>query len=706
MTVSSKTFNTDGYVNMMNKYGTMRDASEHYNFSQSGFVPDQIFTAQYEENGLFSKIIDAPAEEALKHGFDLGLKTPDVEEYISSMLEELDFETKAITAIKWARLYGGALAVMIVDDGGELEDELNIERIEKIEEIRIFERPLVTPDLVSMYHGETFGMPDFYDISSMYGRFRVHHSRCLVFKNGILPELTMQPQYRFWGAPEYIRIKRELKDAIVAHGNAPKLLDRAVQAIYKMKNLAATLETTEGEDMVMKRLQAIDMARGIFTSVTIDADGEDYDFKSLTFAGVKEIVDTTCNMLSAVTNIPQTVLFGRSPAGENATGESDYEGWYNYVERIQKLALKGNLTYLLDIIVRAGMAQKKIDKLPKIKLEFNKLWSMTEEEQAEMDSKKASTQQTRAQTAQVYYDMGVLYDKEIRKALAADEDFHVEEMLDDMDDDELWGGEGYEDWEGEPSEGGEEEPPPTGEPSDEVPEQNDSFEKLKENWAKPEGDDSVVEAEIARIIADLAERIKKRDEGNWNDDLDGEIDRIIDDLNKRTKNRASFSKLKEAWGKMKALRNLKWNWGKGENPKNPTADEDSGEPKGVGVLIIKDGKVLCGIRSDNGQLCGAGGHIEDGEEPEAAAIREAQEEFNITPTDLTKLGQLDLEEYGNPYVYLCSEYTGKPKTDKDEMSRGKWLDLKDTSKYADDMFPPFRESLKLLAAQGVDKDNH
>lgn len=45
-------------------------------------------------------------------------------------------------------------------------------------------------------------------------------------------------------------------------------------------------------------------------------------------------------MLSALTNIPQTILFGRSPAGMNATGESDFENYYNFIERIQKQDVK------------------------------------------------------------------------------------------------------------------------------------------------------------------------------------------------------------------------------------------------------------------------------------------------------------------------------------------------------------------------------
>ena len=43
------------------------------------------------------------------------------------------------------------------------------------------------------------------------------------------------------------------------------------------------------------------------------------------FSGVSDVIDSTCNFLSALTSIPQTILFGRSPAGMNATGDADLE---------------------------------------------------------------------------------------------------------------------------------------------------------------------------------------------------------------------------------------------------------------------------------------------------------------------------------------------------------------------------------------------
>jgi len=658
-------------------------------------MPDMVMTTQYEENGLFSKIIDAPAEEAIKHGFELGIKAPETEEYITTVLENLDFETAASIAIKWSRLYGGAIAVMLIDDGGGIDEPLNIKNIRKIDEIRVYERPIVVPDSTYLHNSKNYGQPEYFDVSSMYGNYRVHASRCLVFKNGILPELTSQPQYRFWGIPEYVRIKKELQNTAVAHGTAPKLLDRSVQAIYKMKDLAMTLEHDGGEDIVMKRLQAIDMARGILSSVTIDAEGEDYDFKNIAFGGVKEVIDVTCNMLSAVTNIPQTVLFGRSPAGENATGDSDFEGWYNYVERIQKLMLKANLTKLIDIILRAGVAQGEIEEVPQIKLAFNKLWSMSEEEQTEMDSKKASTQQTKAATAQTYVDMGALDPKEVRKALAADEEFMVEDILDELDEVELWGEEGYENWEGEPPEQGEQ---PPDSPTEETSQDDSALEKLKENWNQPEQpdeeDDVDEQNEAFENLKSAFAIMKLKEAWNTGEDFDSVMERIKNDLSERNEKRSSFSKLKDAWNKSKALKMLKWNWGK-ENPKMPSANKDRGDDDtriGVGVLVVKNGKVLVGKRSDNGQLCGPGGHVKDNESLPEAAVRETEEEFGIVPKNLTPLSE---------HIFLCTEYDGKPHCTDGEMSSPRYVDPEVLlTKGKELLFPPFKHSLELLATQG------
>lgn len=441
-------FRRDGYVNMLNRYGTAQDNSTAYGYAADPAIPDQVLTAQYETNGLFATIIDAPAEEAIKHGFGIGLECSDAERLIFDELERLNWEEEASWAVKCARLYGGALGVMLIDDGGDLDEPLNWRRIRGIDELRVYDRSVVWPDHESLISGgglspapARFGMPERYFVQSARGQFWVHESRCLVFRNGRLPERTLNPFYRFWGMPEYARIHRELRETATTHGNGVKLLERSVQAIYKIEGLARLLATEDGETEVVKRLQTIDLSRGLLGSIAIDSAGEDYDFKTASMAGVKEIIDSTCNLLSAVSKIPQTILFGRSPAGMNASGRSELESYYSYVERLQKLMLKKNLCTLLAVIARAALNNGELEEEPKMRVEFAPLWSMSETEKAAAERDRAQTAQIKAQTTQMYVNMDALAPGEVRRGLAREGLYQVEELLgeDDLDED-IWGG--------------------------------------------------------------------------------------------------------------------------------------------------------------------------------------------------------------------------------------------------------------------------
>jgi phage-related protein (TIGR01555 family) len=617
----------DGYVNLLNKYGTSQDNSEAYQFEREPIIPDMQLTGLYEGNGLFSKIIDTPAEEALKHGFDLNLKNDEVNAFVEEALDELEWEEKAATAIKWARLYGGALIVMLINDGGGLEQPVNWQNVKSIDELRVYERAIVQPDYSSLYRqdyggkGEgnrvsKFGQPEFYYVSSVYGSFRVHESRCLVFRNGVLPEQTSNSIYRFWGMPEYVRIRRALRETVTAHTDSVKLLERSVQAIYSMKGLATLLTTDDGENQVLKRLNVIDTARGILNSLVIDADGENYDFKTFQFSGVKDVIDATCNMLSALTNIPQTILFGRSPAGMNATGTSDFESYYNFVEKIQRLMLKRNLRTLLDVIFRAGIASGAVEEEPDYKLEFNPLWSLSDTEQATVDQTKAQTAQIKAQTAQVYVDMQALDPTEVRKRLASDEEFDVEDII---------------------SEG--------------------------------EDDDDLLQALLGSSGTDMANEVEAAQMNAEQQQTPGGAEQSAPAPN---------------------------------SAPAVTDNADGDTNRGVGVLIVQEGKLLCGTRVKEGSIGGPGGHIEAGESPEAAAIRETQEEFGITPKDLIPITYMaDLKPpYCPSQVYLCTDFDGYIKCDDDEMTMPGFIAadkvLKLATEHPERIFPLFAESISAL----------
>jgi len=675
--LEEKKVHTDGYKNLMNKYGTKEDMSEQYRFESDIPVTDMELTLNYEENGLFTKIIDIPAEDAVSSGFSYGINDMEMEDFINNSLDELDFEEKIATAIKWARLYGGSLVVMMIDDGRQLEEPIDWDGIQGIDELLVFERSVVTPDYNSIYQykpdkkrSSQFGMPEFYEISPTYGRaFRVHESRCLLFKNGILPSTSIKTEYRFFGIPEYVRIHRNLQETVTSHGNGVKLLDRAVQAIYKMKHLAELLATEDGEDKVLTRLRMIDMAKGILNSIAIDSEGEEYEYKNVTFSGIKDILDSTCNMLSAVTNIPQTKLFGRSPAGENSTGKGDMENYYKFVEKIQKLNLKNNVRTLIDIILIVGKVKGKYQDISGYKLKFNPLWSLSEAEQADVDRTKAETEHVKAQTAQIYVDMQALDASEVRNRLAESEEFSVNDILEEEDCD-------WKDIMTQEVEGESEKTSNTALSTEYETDDRDYKKEYREYQGKPEQIHNRVlrnkaRKEMGLKVGDPREVDHKIPLSKGGSNLKRNLE-----VTSRTENRKKGNKTDE-----------------NETKNIPIV------PTGCGVLVVKNGKILVGNRKDNGLVCGSGGHIEEGEIPEEAAIRETREEFGIYVAELIPIAILtDMpEEYCDSQIFLCTEYFGEPVAFNSEMEYARFESIHDLM--LQDLFLPFELSVQELLHQ-------
>ena len=208
---------------------------------------------------------------------------------------------------------------------------------------------------------------------------------------------------------------------------------------YKMKNLAGVLSTADGEDTVLQRMEMLDLARNLLNMVIIDADGEDVGVQSLSIAGVKDILDNACAMLSAVSHIPQTRLFGRSPAGENATGESDLENYKEFVGSLQNGDLRDNTRTLVELILRGMVWNREVKEIPEYTVTYKSAWSPSDEEKATQDQAVAAAQLTRAQTASTYVTSGIIEAEEARRSMVRDEQFDPENILTEADIHQDWG---------------------------------------------------------------------------------------------------------------------------------------------------------------------------------------------------------------------------------------------------------------------------
>lgn len=104
-----------------------------------------------------------------------------------------------------------------------------------------------------------------------------------------------------------------------------------------------------------------------------------------TFTGLQDVYDAMCLDLAGASRIPVTKLFGRSPAGMDATGESDLINYYDYVDTLRESVLRPILERVLPVAYLSVWGAVPED----VEISFPSLWTPTAKDVAEIALKKS-----------------------------------------------------------------------------------------------------------------------------------------------------------------------------------------------------------------------------------------------------------------------------------------------------------------------------
>lgn len=396
---------TDGaYANVFLSVGNGRDRSSQTRANIGNRTLSSVeLDAIYESDGFARRIVDTPADDMVRAGFEIeGIEDDDA---VEAELEALELELKLSTALRWAGLYGGSMMVLIVNDGQTLDQPLNEERVQSVEDIRVYDRwELSRQRKYDDPADKRFGKTMIWQVSPSDGiPYIVHESRCIVLDGAPVPNRTRE-RNDGWGGSKLQQCYDQLIRMNMSHVWANALLERAQQAVHGIPGLTNILRAPGGEAMVRQRIDLVDMARGINNTVVTDAE-ETYDLKSTSLTGVSDLIDRLAGALSAVTSMPRSLLFGEAPKGMNNNGQSDLENWYAYIEQQQRT----RIVHAVDRIV--GLVLRSMGKYTEdYKLEFCPLWMPSKKETADTDY-------VIAQTREKYVAMGALDPSEVRKTL-------------------------------------------------------------------------------------------------------------------------------------------------------------------------------------------------------------------------------------------------------------------------------------------------
>lgn len=405
----------DGWMNLFTGLGTKADKTKSTRAVPTGFLTDAEKEIIYADDGLGARIVDLLPEDMMKQGWHYVFENEkegfdNYSKIYNHVFKEIRANYKIAQALKWARLYGGALILLGVYDGESLDQPLNLNKIKNFENLKIIPRNNVmygTMEFQMKPELPHYGQVEYYPVTFYTGRQyqmqRVHYSRVIELKGIEIPssEASLIPmEFRYWGLSVFQRIQDRLKELGSSFSSLANLLNELTIGKYKYKDLAQIMSSDDGGELVQKRLQAMDLMKSVFHSVLLDTD-ESFERDTLSFGGVSDVMYQFMMMTSAATGYPMTKLFGISPGGLNSTGEADMYQYYDMVKAKQE-------TELLPIIERLVKIISEWQKIPEPEIVFNPLEQMTEKEQAELEEKKANTEHRKMETYQGYIDMGIM----------------------------------------------------------------------------------------------------------------------------------------------------------------------------------------------------------------------------------------------------------------------------------------------------------
>ena len=350
-----------------------------------------LLNSLYRDNWVVQNVVGIIPDDMTKKWFaPAGAVGPEHLKELERVQRVTALRERVNEGLRWGRLYGGAAGlIMIRGQEGMLGQPLELESIYPgtFQGLYILDRwQGVVPGMELVFEGGE-PVPAYYSITDARGNTvaKVHHSRLVRFTGRDLPFLERVAEL-YWGESEVEALYNDVVKHDNVAANMAALTFRANVDTMEVQNLDQLFSVTSGEQQ--RRFWNVMQAQSVMKSnfgMQLVNRGDQIKNTQYTFTGLQEVYDSMCLDLSGASRIPVTKLFGRSPAGMNATGESDLRNYYDYVDTLREAELRPILEKLLPVLAMSawGAVPDGLD------ITFPPLWTPTAAEVAEIALKKA-----------------------------------------------------------------------------------------------------------------------------------------------------------------------------------------------------------------------------------------------------------------------------------------------------------------------------
>lgn len=349
-----------------------------------------LMEAMYRSSWIVGAVVDCIAEDMTRAGIDIASDlTPEDGKKIEQEMSRLCIWDRLCDNLKWARLYGGSIAVMLID-GQDMKTPLQIDSISQgqFKGLLVLDRWLVQPTLNTLVEefGPDMGMPMFYDIvadSMALKRQRIHYSRVIRVDGVDLPYWQRIAE-NLWGQS----VIERLYDRLVAFDSTTQgtsqLVYKAHLRTYAVDGLRDIIAT--GGPALEGLIKQIEMIRRFQSNegITLMDTKDEFGTHQYSFSGLADVLLQIGQQLAGAAETPLTRLFGQSPAGLSSTGDGEMKQYHESVNAKQERRLRVPLTRLIEVLARSVLGRA----MPAgWSFTFNSLQKMSDAEKADIAQK-------------------------------------------------------------------------------------------------------------------------------------------------------------------------------------------------------------------------------------------------------------------------------------------------------------------------------
>ena len=418
----------DGLVNVLTGMGSRRDKSQYTTSTPIVFLTQEELENLYSE-WIPKRIIDIVAEQSTRKGFKVlfGGEGAAAEEVvgIEQVIEDLYILENLNLASKNARLFGGAVILLYIDDGRSADQPVDFRNIRAIESMDVLDRwqiaPVINEDALYDYSKATHYQIISGDLIRQPQLVKIHKDRILRFDGEWIPYRIRQRNYG-WGMSTLQTVYDSFRFYSTGISSAATLLTEFDIFVHKIRGLSSMLAAGKEKD-VRDRLVLNDMSKSIYRGYAVDAEKEELDFISRNFGGIGEILEKLRVDIIGASQIPHTILFGESPGGLGSTGRSEERDFTKHLGDYQASHYKRPLQHLMRMIMMSKEGPTKGKVPDSWRVVFNDLFQLNERESADVRARVAAVDGRMVQ-------LGILHPQEVRQARYGGSEWSMETALD------------------------------------------------------------------------------------------------------------------------------------------------------------------------------------------------------------------------------------------------------------------------------------